>query len=239
MYYYKMETIKKMKRKSHAAMTLAEVLITMGIIVTVVAMTISTIMSNIQNFQLKTTFKKAYSVASQAWSDAVADNPNTFTAKGGWATCHFLDGTTGDVNANDGRTDAFKSKMKVVKYCVNKTGCWSENYEFDSMLGTYATGAYSPYYYGWITTDGMCWSAPWKGWDEATILVDTNCNNPPNKIGQDIFPLLLGADGVVYFAIDDTTNTGKPMSSGLVCPKYTSPATINGRSVDFKSLQYS
>lgn len=218
------------------AFTLAEVLIVLGVIGIVAEMTIPTLMNNVQDAVLKTSFKKAYSVASQAWLEAVADTPDTYTGKGAWG-CNWTDGTSGDYNAGDLRSEAFKAKMKVLKSCVAQTGCWPDSYEYYAILGNgTAIGSYSPYDYSWVTADGMCWAAPWHAVDDVHIVVDTNCNKKPNKVGQDIFSMLLGADGHVYFAIDDTSTNGKPVSSGWVCPYTTDPTTINGRTVSFRNL---
>lgn len=223
--------------KKKIAFTLAEVLITLGIIGVIASITVPVLMNNIQQAELKANFKKAYSVASQAWQQVVTENPGTYVARGGWY-CTWPDGTTADYNANDGRADAFKAKMHVVKSCINQTGCWADNYEtFSSVIGN--TSGATPYVYSWVTNDGMCWGAPFKGSDESTIVVDTNCNKNPNKIGQDMFSFLLGSDGIIYFVIDDKSTTGKPVSSGNVCPCIVDPYSINGRSVSYKSWLYS
>lgn len=222
--------------------TLAEVLITLGIIGVVAAMTIPTLMNNIADAQLKTSFKKAYSIASQAWQQAVTDNQGVFTGKGGWGDCPWADGTpVGDSYTNpvDGRAEAFKSKMKVAKSCINEKGCWPDDYEFVQYVeGTNKTGAMSPYSYSWLTADGMCWAVPWKDGDESLFIVDTNCNKNPNKLGQDIFAFLLGVDGVIYSYFGDKSATSKAVTSGLVCPFVTDPQTINGRSVSFNKWLY-
>jgi len=218
------------------AFTLAEVLIVIGILGMVAEMTIPTLINNTQDAVLKSSFKKAYSVASQAWLMAVTENSGTFTGRGGWS-CTWPDATTADYNVVDGRTDAFKGEMKVIKSCVNQTGCWPVSYEYDTILGNGTTiGSFSPYDYSWETADGMCWAAPWNIVDQSHLVVDTNCDKKPNKVGQDIFSFMLGVDGVVYFAIDDKSTTGKPVSSGSVCPWIADPETINGRSVSFRSL---
>lgn len=227
------------KYQRYEAFTLAEVLITLTIIGIVAAMVIPVINNAVTDLQLKTAFKKAYSIASQAWAQVVTKNSGVYTAKGGWS-CTWADGTSGDFNANDGRIDAIKTEMKVIKSCVHQTGCWADSYEYDNILGGGTTiGSSSPYDYSWTTTDGMCWAAPYKGLDETHLLVDVNCNTQPNIIGRDIFSFMLGVDGIVYFAIDDRSSTGKPVSSGLVCPLSSDPRTIvNGRSVSLKSLLY-
>ncbi len=218
--------------KNLLAFTLAEILIVIGIIGIIAELTLPPLVTNIQEQVLKTSFKKAYSVASQSWSQVVAENPETYIAKGG-SDCTWPDGITADYNSPDGRTDAFKSKQKVIKTCQNESGCWSQNWE--SYLDLFGMSSYLPSRYSWVTADGMCWSNPWVGLDETHILVDTNCNKKPNKIGQDMFSMLLGKDGVVYFYIDDTSTYGKPVSSGYVSPQLDDPAVINGRSVSFKN----
>lgn len=56
-----------------SAFTLAEVLITLGIIGVVAAITIPTLVNNIQDQQWKTAYKKAYSTLSQALLSANTD----------------------------------------------------------------------------------------------------------------------------------------------------------------------
>lgn len=220
-----------------SAFTLAEVLIVLLIIGVVASMVIPGIIADTQQAELKNGFKKAYNTASQAWKLVVAENPNTYTGRGGWI-CTWPTGETQDYNIADNRTNAFKAKLNVVKTCINQDGCWPKNYEFPghgSLLGWEYGTVHGPQVFSWITSDGMCWSNPYYNWDDIHIIVDTNCNKGPNLIGQDIFSFLLGADGAVYFAIDDKSTNGKPVSSGHACPCMSSPTTINSRNVDFKS----
>jgi len=221
------------KLKCRRGFTLAEILITLTVIGVVAALTIPTLLQNTNQAELKTAWKRAYANANQAWKMVVAEKPYTYTARGGW-TCTYPTGETADYSFADGRIDAFKSKLNVIKNCVNQDGCWASSYENynDTLIG-WSAGNCTPKKYSWITADGMCWAAPFYGLDETHILVDTNCGKPPNKIGQDIFSLFLGADGDVYFAIGDKSTNGKPVSSGGVCPYAEAPVTINGRSVDF------
>jgi prepilin-type N-terminal cleavage/methylation domain-containing protein len=206
--------------------TLAEVLITLLIIGIIASMVIPSIIQDTQNAELKSSFKKAYGVASQAWKLVVAENPGSYTGSSGWSPY----GST-----IDGRIDAFKAKFSVVKTCINQDGCWPVNYENPGYpVSSGAGSGLEPRRFSWIASDGMCWAAPWYNADDCHILVDTNCDKKPNLIGKDIFSFMLGVDGVVYFAIDDTSASGKPISSGKVGPWSSSPATINGRSIDFK-----
>lgn len=191
-----------MKKALRNAFTLSEILLVLSVIGVVASLTIPTLTKSSQDQAQKTAFKKAYSVASQAWMQVVAENPNTYTNRGGWS-CTWPTGETADYSLVDGRPAAFRAKFNVVKSCINQDGCWS---------------------------------APWYGGDDTHLAVDTNCDKGPNLIGEDIFTFLLGMDGVVYFAIGDKSTTGKPVSSGNVCPYATAPTIINGRTVDFSEL---
>lgn len=217
------------------AFTLAEVLIVIGIIGIVAELTIPQLMKDFQTQVYKVAFRKAYSVASAAWLSATTEAPGTYTSPGGWF-CTWPDGQYRQYDANDGRTDAIKAKMKVVKTCINQTGCWASNFENDGEIVGNTSGSHTVTTFSWVTADGMCWTAPWKNYDESQLMVDTNCNKKPNKIGQDIFSFMLGADGVIYFAIDNTSASAQNVSRGLVCPYTTDPYVLNGRSISFKDM---
>ena len=212
--------------------TLAEVLITLVIIGVIAAITVPTVMNNVREQQYKTSFKKAYQVASEAWKRAAYDNLGQYTEKGGWSGCNWPSGETGDVNARDGRAEAFKKQMKVIKTCVNDDGCWPKEYERYGVIPDQENLLAQRY--SWVTVDGICWSAWAIGFDDAHISVDTNCEKGPNLIGKDIFSFLLGVDGIVYFAIDNKNEQDNALKRGKVCIGYGAPVNINGRKVDFK-----
>lgn len=62
--------------KKHFGFTLAEILITLGVVGIVAALTIPTLIKSTQNAELKTAFKKAYSTLSQALAKTTSDNGN-------------------------------------------------------------------------------------------------------------------------------------------------------------------
>lgn len=62
------------KLQNKFAFTLAEVLITLGIIGVVAAMTIPTLIARVQNKELETAFKKNYSMLQNAYEKACYDN---------------------------------------------------------------------------------------------------------------------------------------------------------------------
>ena len=96
------------------AFTLAEVLITLGIIGVVSAMTIPTLMSNYRKRQLETQIKADFSIIQQ--------------------TLRFAedDGVSYDMAISDGSDASMKEwfdsfmapHLKVTQICYNRPGCW-------------------------------------------------------------------------------------------------------------------
>lgn len=168
----------------YKAFTLAEVLITLGIIGVVAAITIPLLNNSIQDLQYKNAYKKAYATAVQAISNASANKeleyvPSTST----W--------TKRNVNFF-----YFRSYFKVIKDCgtVDSAGvatvattpadCWAAGEFYDTDQPTAAATV------SFIDNAGMNW-IQWKPTVEssgALIFVDTNGIKKPNKFGQDRFP---------------------------------------------------
>ena len=153
------------------AFTLAEVLITLGIIGVVCTMTIPNLMHNIQDAEFKTAYKKAFSAASQAVQQARAENL-------------FTDASYNDDNeVHHKNFVVFMDKFKVAKKCINNNNaqCWEANGE-DFVFDGY------PYWtaYAFIDNSGVAWSqyeAAGGGW----TLIDTNGFQKPNQWGKDRF----------------------------------------------------
>lgn len=185
--------------------TLAEVLITLGIIGVVAAITIPTIMNSIQDEQYKTAYKKAYAIISQALLKA--QNDNAIIA---------LTGTNSAVGA-EANFAALKSQFIIAKECdvSSLSNCW------DQSTGSESWGSESNSVPSFIDNSGMAWRLrePDSAAISPVILVDTNGNKKPNKYGQDRFPFLFGAGaqrawGVADFGIptkivpyDDVTSS--------------------------------
>jgi len=89
--------------------TLAEVLITLGIIGIVAAMTIPTLINQTKHAEYVTALKKASSVLSQAHEQIVADNGDFASA--------LSNATTSTDFAN-----VFVPKLKVAKNCATQAG---------------------------------------------------------------------------------------------------------------------
>ncbi len=97
--------------KKKAAFTLAEILITLGIIGVVAVLTLSTVIQNIQNKQNIAKWKKEYSVINNAFNEVVAD---------GVEICEAYSPSSGNLyigTPTDDYYNAMMSKLRVVDYC--------------------------------------------------------------------------------------------------------------------------
>lgn len=100
-------------RKTNKAFTLAEVLITLGIIGIVAAMTIPTLMNNANDKKTVTALKKAYSALSQAYLMAVEENgpPDS------WGM------TDGNEPSREILGNNLLKYMNTTEKCIGTTGC--------------------------------------------------------------------------------------------------------------------
>lgn len=159
----------------HTAFTLAEVLITLGIIGVVAAITIPVLMQNIQDKQFKEAAKTAYSKASQAVQLMKDDNGGTL------------------VNFNT-TTKSFKkdfsANFKVAQDCI-WNNCVAGSYTLYKEL---SGGQASTNWMGngqFITADGVFWGIfnnAESGTTRIMITVDVNgYTKGPNVFGRDTF----------------------------------------------------
>lgn len=212
--------IKKMndgiKFKQFLAFTLAEVLIVIGIIGIVAQMTIPTLVNNVQDKVTITAYKKAYSVANQAYTMAVTDN----------GTGLGVYNDSGNTNAIV-KFNALKSQLKVVQACPYGTGaqgkCWSnsgvglKNYFVSGCGCTSNDGYYQNMNESFTTADGMFWMlytyTTTTGCD--FIFVDVNGDKKPNDWGKDVF----------MFELNDTNIT--PVYSVCTNLKHNDGTSVN------------
>ena len=226
-----------LKRK--AAFTLAEVLITLGIIGIVAALTLPVIISDVKNSQLEAGLKKAYSVLGQALNMYQAENGERIIA--------------GDATNRRMIKSYLMQYIKSAKDCGfggsdNKEGlekaCLPNNYM--GIDGDFNGSAKYETYNGkssialdyfddgqFVTPDGMLIliensGGQWFG-DQVFISVDVNgYNKKPNRLGQDLFMfqidkngalLPMGAKDTKYYSINDDycSNTSTHNMNGAGC----------------------
>lgn len=156
------------------AFTLAEILITLGIIGIVAAITIPILSKNIKDTQYKTAYKKAYSVAQQALT--FANNENLLTP---------LNGEGGSAHLEN--FYVFMNQFKVFKKCISNDNskCWDNSGEKYFLSGSIGYPQEpSP---AFIDASGNAWSMYYSF--ASTILLDTNGFKKPNQWGKDRFAL--------------------------------------------------
>lgn len=191
------------------AFTLAEVLITLGIIGVVAAMTLPSIISKNNTKAMESKLKKTYSVLSQSLLMAAGE-------LGGLDTVDFNDGN--DAGMEEMFYTYIEKYMKISKKCVNKAGCWAQSRNLQGIkegsengigtnIITFTTydgvsvcmdgkAAYSMSSYYGINTDK----------DGLIFYIDVNGMKNPNTFGKDIFLFGFSDKGLVPAGKDKTQN---------------------------------
>lgn len=185
------------------AFTLAEILITLGIIGIIAAITVPILMNNYNNEQYMTKLKKAYTQFDQALiqlSDDYGSNGNLAGT-----------GLFPSVADNNVFGDAISSYFKVAKNCQSTTnkGCMSNSVstQTDGSLTRSSMDA-GPGMYRFVSADGVSFS--FQSYANATancndmtgnfkhhcadLFIDVNGLQGPNNYGRDIFEFAIVND---------------------------------------------
>lgn len=167
------------KKTKDNGFTLAEVIITLVLIGVVSAITIPALIQNIRDNQYKTGYRKAYSVVSQAFQSAFANNQ--LVAYTG------LNSSEG----GEGNFDAIKQYFSIQKECdsASLSQCWADSNEVNFRN----ISSFNSLTQSFIDNSGMSWKP--RARENVTdctpgILVDINGLAKPNKWGQDRFIFL-------------------------------------------------
>ncbi len=172
----------------YRAFMLAEVLITLGVIGIVAAMTLPTVVSKYKKKETVTRLKKAYSVINQAIIRSEADN--------GAMRYWFINNPVAE-------EDAVMYGKIALDYIVPYMSGTRIKYAYYSYLDAYGKpvvnlggvesgGAPLSRYYA-ITADGMYISAEHVNWVSVVpyFQVDINGRKGPNAFGRDIFYFMI------------------------------------------------
>lgn len=206
-------------KKINLAFTLAEVLITLGIIGIVAAMTIPTLMKNIQDSQYKQAWKKEFSAMTQVSQRVFSDNGGNIKD-----LC-----TNGD---HDCFKNFFKPYLNYTKECNNGDTigkCWHNNGGSEKQLN----GVSNPdelntsglilndgtLVYFRILSGGCTFSLTSTITDRCgNVNVDINGFTPPNVIGRDIFVIYITSNNIYPGGITgdggDCSTSGKGWGCG-------------------------
>ena len=175
-------------RKKELAFTLAEVLITLGIIGVVAAMTIPTLIENYQKNQTVTKLQHAISVINQAYKLSYDDVGEPSVQE------------SFDMGAEKYFKTYWAPYLKVLTYCSGYTVCgYKNNHPFTFIDNSNTTNSvYDPNTkISFLTADGffyIIYTAFYKTTQDGNILapynlilVDINGGAEPNRAGRDLF----------------------------------------------------
>lgn len=179
--------------KISSAFTLAEVLITLGIIGVVAALTLPALINNTQHKELQTALNKNYSVLQQALLSMSKDNGDSIKPTT-YDSISFMNN--------------FKNYVNYIRYCSYK-GCIDYENEPDNDSNPYYIKNYRIYNKSknistkffddgqLILNDGsLIMIEHFSGSDYLYITVDVNgFNKRPNTWGHDLFTFQLTDDG--------------------------------------------
>lgn len=200
-------------RHYNKGFTLAEVLVTLSIIGIIAALTIPSLVQNVQNEQHKSAWKKIYSEISLATINLANDNGGT------------IKGLSYSINAADFLRNLYGTQLKYIKTCNNDGwACWSpQSWYAGRSLGSYATpedlakaigndsgailanGAVLNFRNYISTCSPVCGS----------LAVDVNGFKPPNEVGQDIFEIRIYENYIKPYGFNTTPTC--PAGSGWDC----------------------
>lgn len=179
--------------------TLAEVLITLGIIGVVAAMTMPTLVQKYKEKQTSTQLKKFYSVMNTAFMTAVSEYGTVDT----WG----LTGSWNDTDENQNIVlDKILPELKVLSRCQSSNDCSDKSYSSAYLDGTPKASLIPRV----VLVDGTvinsvyishCYCVINRGPGAhlsnicGQIDVDLNGNKPPNVLGKDIFSFYISKNG--------------------------------------------
>ena len=193
------------RRGRKSAFTLAEVLITLGIIGVVAAMTLPALIQNYQKQVMLSQLKKNYAILTQAVSMLKAEydnvNPNQMPFVTSYWGHNKVFGTAAFVEVfNKYLPSSWDGVVQGGNHCFQDLDKWNVK-----ALGGYNLG--KSYYsdgntHSWILNNGACITlrqdAGWEWNDDTAVkfIIDVNgSDRNPNQYGKDIYEFLWYGDG--------------------------------------------
>ena len=175
-------------RGKKAAFTLAEVLITLGIIGVVAAMTMPTLIKNYQQHETVNRLKETYSIISQAVRMSETEN--------GLLESWEIPNTSWDANTYPyGKTffeQYLKPYIKIAKECKFLSNeCWADKYiRTNGVVDESYFSASNNQTYGMVLANGSVIGFYPRG-SFCEIYIDLNGKKGPNKFGKDTFIIII------------------------------------------------
>ncbi len=163
------------------AFSLSEVLITLGIIGIVAAMTLPTLVLNYQKKQTITRLKKTYTLLSETINMSTAKYGDITTWDWALDTLDFFEQYIG-------------YNFKYTKNCKYETGCWNKDGAFQINGTIYDDNPNKSYWVKILINDGTMLAMQKQDNSHVHINIDLNGYNKPNMYGKDIFIMTLSCE---------------------------------------------
>lgn len=210
----------KLKRNGiKSAFTLAEVLITLGIIGVVASLTMPSLNQKLQDQRNMSALKKGYSVLQQATNLAISEHEGP----------EYWGMVDNSVESVTNVYNYYKPYFNMMRECQNKPGCWGYPTKFLNGSVYWANHNTSWYQYAFTLADGMNVlidiypASSIRGdfgidvdYDCAVFFIDVNADKLPNQIGRDIFAFVVTERGMQPAGINNMTNC-TANSTGYQC----------------------
>lgn len=202
------------------AFTLAEVLITLGIIGVVAVLTIPSVINNIKYKQFQAAFKSAYSIFSQAVmnmkQESGEEDLNSYYAKYDYVEKTYI-------NAQEFYDKFYKySNLNVIGKCYYENPIRNYNNTNDGFMKSLLVSSGSKVFDS-LLSNGMC-SVVWIASSRINIGIDVNGIKGPNRLGHDIFRFYIGEDNRLkpdkmerLYSEEELENEKYPYISGIPC----------------------
>lgn len=166
------------------AFTLAEVLVTLGIIGVVSAMTVPTLMQNYQRKSYVTQLHKVYNEAQQAALQYITER-------------NALDLKEAGLTSTDAVKNWVKTYFKVVSDCgTDSSPCFANEYKFMNGISRGALFSNNTYQ-KFVLASGASISVAGHSNGKVSFFVDVNGQAGPNIIGRDTFAMLIYKNGII------------------------------------------
>ena len=228
-------------RKPVPAFTLAEVLVTLGIIGVVAAMTLPTVIDNSRNKQLETALKRSYSVLSQALEMYYAEEGVKLTPKNCGVLklkpilmkylhtakdCYLWDNATKTKRICVPDPNSLHAEQKAIGYIKYKT-----------LNGTSDIGMYLLDDGQFVLNDSSLVLLENSG-NMLIISVDVNgYNKRPNRLGIDLFMFQINNEGTLLpMGVKGTYLYSAPTDPYDIYCSWRAQSSMNGAGCTYKAL---
>ena len=186
--------------------TLAEVLITLGIIGIVAAMTLPTLVQSHKEKQTVAQLKKFYSVMSNAMLLAY----NQYGPLENWGIASIEGNEAANAAGNDFKNkfvNNLKPYLKIIRFCeFGNSACEKYEYSVKSLDGTAHIVTATKFMPHVVLADGTTINHLWFSavYKYGEIYTDLNGIKPPNTLGIDIFVFGIYENKIVPYGIENT-----------------------------------